>query len=375
LATVARGTGGNEGQAMNVTILGAGGIGLGMAAVLIGRGHAVKMWTLSGDTVAPFRAGKPLVVDGIVTGEYRPTAAASAQDAVGGAEVVLLAVPGNGHRAMIDAIAPHVVSGQIVVISSHCSLSALYLSQRLAARGVACPIAAWATTVVTGRRKAPGAVNMTTLRKEVDVATVPAAESAQALAACRTLFGDRFKLRDDLLAVSLSNLNPPVHMANSLCNLTRMERGEAWSNYGCITDAVGRLVEALDRERLAIAAAFGLSVRTVQDHLHLSFDLPRGTVAEMAREQDKRRGGKPPGPTTLDHRYITEDVPFGLVPLIALARAAKVPVPLHEGGVALFGALYARDFAGENDILPELGLERLSASQLHALARDGVRPR
>ena len=359
---------------MNVTIIGAGGIGLSMAAVLLERGHAVKMWTPSGEGTAPFRAGKPLVIDGILKGEFHPTATTSAQEAIAGAAVVLIAVPGNGHRTVIDAIAPHLVAGQIVIISSHCSLSALYLSQRLAARGVACPIAAWATTVVTGRRKAPGAVNMTTLRKEIDVATVPAGASTQALEACRALFGERFKQSADLLAVSLSNLNPPVHMANSLCNLTRMERGEAWANYGCMTDAVGRLIEALDRERLALAASFGLTVRSIQDHMHLSFDLPRGTVGEMAREQDKRRGGMPPGPTTLDHRYVTEDVPFGLVPLIAIARAARVAVPLHESGVALLDAIYGRDFAAENDLLPALGLERLSAAQLHALARDGFRP-
>jgi len=360
---------------MIVAVLGAGGIGLSTAAVLLDRGHAVRMWTPSGEGAAPFRAGKPLVVDGILNGEFRPTGAAAAQEALAGADVALIAVPGNGHRAVIDAIAPHLAAAQTVIISSHCSLSALYLSQRLAARRLACPIAAWATTVTTGRRKAPGAVNMTTLRKEVDVAAVPARSGAQALEACRALFGDRFKLRDDLLAVSLSNLNPPVHMANSLCNLTRMERGEAWPNYGCLTDAVGRLVEALDRERLAVAAAFGLGVRTVQDHFHLSFDLARGTVGEMAREQDKRRGGQPPGPTTLEHRYVTEDVPFGLVPLIAIARAARVPVPLHEGGVALFGARYGRDFAAQNDLLPALAIERLPAAELHALARDGFRPR
>jgi opine dehydrogenase len=360
---------------MNVTIIGAGGIGLSMAAVLLDRGHAVRMWTPSGVGVAPFKAGRPLTVDGIMTGSFQPTAADSAAQAVAGAAVVLVAVPGNGHRAVIDAIAPHLAAGQIVVISSHCSFSALYLSQKLAARGVSCPIAAWASTVTTGRRKAPGAVNMSTLRKQLDVATVPAADPGPALDACRALFGERFKPAQDLMAVSLSNLNPPVHMANSLCNLTRMERGEAWSNYGCMTDAVGRLVEALDRERIALAAAFGLTVRTVQDHMHLSFDLPRGTVGDMAREQDKRRGGLPPGPTTLDHRYVTEDVPFGLVPLIAIARAARVPVPLHDAGVALFGALYGRDFAAENDLLPALGIERMAAPALHAFARDGFAAR
>ena len=61
------------------------------------------------------------------------------------------------------------------------------------------------------------------------------------------------------------------------------------------------------------------------------------------------------GPTTLDSRYVTEDVPFGLVPTIRLAALAGVPVPLHESGVRLMSALYGRDFAAENDILPRIG--------------------
>ena len=40
---------------------------------------------------------------------------------------------------------------------------------------------------------------------------------------------------------------------------------------------------------------------------------------------------------------------------IRLAALADVPVPMHEGGVRLMSALYGRDFAAENDILPQLG--------------------
>jgi opine dehydrogenase len=357
---------------MEVAVLGAGGIGLGMTAFVAEAGHQPRLWSPSGAGTASFRTGAKLVASGLVTASFTPKVAQSAADAVAGAEAAIIAVPGNGHRTVIDAIVPHLSGGQTVIISSHCSLSALYLSQRLAARGVASPIAAWATTVVAGRRTGD-AVNVGTLRKELDVATVPASATAAGLAVCRALFGERFRARDDLLAISLSNLNPPVHMANALCNLTRMERGEAWANYDCMTDAVGRLIEALDRERLSLAAAFGLTVRSIQDHMHLSFDLPRGSVGEMARIVHARRGG-PPGPTSLEHRYVTEDVPFGLVPLVAIARAAGVATPLHDAGIALFSALYGRDFARENDLLPALGIADLPAPQLHALARDGYKP-
>ena len=79
-----------------------------------------------------------------------------------------------------------------------------------------------------------------------------------------------------------------------------------------------------------------------------------GPLAEMAHALAQRPGDVN-GPTTLDSRYVTEDVPFGLVPTIRLAALAGVPVPLHESGVRLMSALYGRDFAAENDILPQLG--------------------
>jgi opine dehydrogenase len=162
-------------------------------------------------------------------------------------------------------------------------------------------------------------------------------------------------------------------MAISLLNFTRIERAEEWENYGCITEGVGRLMEALDAERLAVAARFGLQVRTIVQHYVLSFGVTENSVHAMAQAVNRMRGGQPPGPTTVNTRYVLEDVPYGLVPLVALGRIAGVPVPLHRAGVELFAALYARDFRAENDLLDEIGLERLSAADLHRIVREGFR--
>ena len=51
------------------------------------------------------------------------------------------------------------------------------------------------------------------MRKSVDLATLPASRSAEGLALCQSLFGDRFVDRQSLLAIALSNLNPTIHMA------------------------------------------------------------------------------------------------------------------------------------------------------------------
>jgi opine dehydrogenase len=126
-----------------------------------------------------------------------------------------------------------------------------------------------------------------------------------------------------------------------------------------MTESVGRLLEALDAERLAIAAAFGREVRSMRQHYSLTYGLPDAPIGETAAIL-AGRGDPTLGPATIQTRYTLEDVPFGLVPLIWLARQAGVPVPLHEAGLALFSALYGQDLAAQNDLLPALEVAGLA---------------
>ncbi len=350
-----------------LAVLGAGGIGCGAAALLTERRHQVVLWSPSGRGTAAFAGGTPLQAEGKLTGSYRPITAEDCAAAVRDSDVVMLAVPGYGHRAVMDAMAPHIRPGQPVIISSHMSFSALYLAQQLAERGVQAPIAAWGTTVTTGRRLSGAAVRVSNIRNRVDVAALPARDIDAMATLCQELFGDRFVPREDLIAVSLSNVNPQNHLGMALCNFTRIERGEQWVNWSGLTPSVGRLIEALDQERLAVAGAFGASVRTVRDHFHLSFSVPHGPVGDAGAVLAARDAS--PGPSSLDTRYITEDVPFGLVPSTVLARIADVPMPLHEAGIAMFSALYGRDFRAANNLLPALSLEGLSVQALKELMR------
>jgi opine dehydrogenase len=349
---------------VKVAILGAGSIAYGNAALLCRDGHEVVLWSPSGRRTAALAAGAPLAASGSITGQFHPRAAATCAEAIDGVEAVVIAVPGYAHRAVLEAAAPHLRPDQLVVFSSHMSLAALYLAQLLHARGVVVPIAALGTTVTTGRQTAPDAVTVGSIRARLDVAVLPEAATACGLEVCRRLFGDRFVPRKGLSSIALSNLNPQNHLAIALCNLTRMELGERWGQNGHITPAVARLIEALDAERIAIATAFGVEVRTIHEHFHLSFHVPMGPLAAMTHELAQRPNDVS-GPTTLNSRYVVEDVPFGLVPTIRLASLAGVPAPLHESGVALMSALYGRDFAAENDILPRLGpltRERLASA-------------
>ena len=355
---------------MRVGILGSGAVALGTAAWLEQRGHEAILWSPSGHGLSALDDGGQITAMGALESTFRPLVAKSAVEAVEAADIVLVALPAYVHAMAFEAVAPHLTDDHLVVISSHASFGALALARLLANRGVSPPIAAWGTTLTAGRRKGEDGLAVSTVRASVDVGILPKAAGPAVLAQLEEAFGDRFRLREGLLAIALSNLNPQNHLAIALCNFTRMELGETWKQGAHVSDGVGRLMEALDAERLAIAEAFGVETRTIIDHFSLSYHLKRASVSEMYAEMVARGGGGS-GPSTADSRYVTEDVPYGLVPTAWLGRLVGQPATLHEAGIALFSAIYGRDFAAENDLLDRAGVRDLSVEELMQLCENG----
>jgi opine dehydrogenase len=256
---------------MRVGIVGCGGIGLASAAWMAQRGHEVTVWAPRSGQPHPL-AHQPLQATGVLEATFPVAAAASAWEAAASAEVLLIAVPVNGHRAVMDALLPHLRAGQTVIVSSMSSLSALYLYEAALTRGVPITVASFGTTVLTARRPAPTQVKIMTRRTSLGVSSLPRSSQPAVLALCDALFGGTFTSDENSLATSLTNINPVAHGPLALFNWTRIERAENWPQYHYMTPRVAAVIEQLDAERLALADAFGLKVRNIERHFAQSFD-------------------------------------------------------------------------------------------------------
>lgn len=352
---------------MRVAVLGMGPIGLGSAMLLATHGHEPVLWSPRRSNITGLTK---ITVEGALENSTSVSVAGSCAEALSDADAVVLAVPATAYEAVFDQVAAVLRPGQAVLVSGHLSFGALYLSKLLTVRGVAAPIAAWGTTVVSGRRLAPDRARLSSVRNQVDLAALPATATKSMLELCRTLFGDRFRSRSGLLAVTLSNVNPQNHLAIALCNFTRIERAETWTQSTNITPSVGRLLEALDQERLAIADVVGEQVRTLRQHFHLSYDVGEAPLDQMASAL-VRKGLDPAAPKSIETRYVLEDAPFGLYPTILLGRIFDRPARLHEAGLLTLSALYGRDLSQENAIIPALGLAGLMPATLTRLTEVG----
>jgi opine dehydrogenase len=70
----------------------------------------------------------------------------------------------------------------------------------------------------------------------------------------------------------------------------------------------------------------------------------------------------------LDHRYLNEDVGYGLVFMSRLARQVDVETPTMDAMIQLTSVLMNRDYAAEALRTPEtLGIDGLSVAELGCL--------
>lgn len=354
---------------LKAAILGTGGIGLGTAALLASTEASVSVWGRSARGMQALLDGEPILASDAVTGRFSVIASQEMAEVVHEADVVIVTVSGAGLKSTLDLLAPWIMPGQLVVISAHLSFAALYLSQLLGSRGVKAEIVALASTLVTARRSLPGTVEISSIRKQVTAAALGPDAALQRLSMWFPAI--IFKPAASMLAVMLNNVNPTSHIPTALCNLTRMEYGEQWGSYRGISPAVAHLIEALDSERIEVAARFHVSAHSLAEHWNRSFDIPFGPIAIMAAQQNERRHGGPAGPITLDHRFVTEDVPFGIVPNMTLGQIAGIDMSVHAACLKIFNTLYGRDFVADNDLLAELAIDGCTVDEISNLCRTG----
>jgi opine dehydrogenase len=342
---------------MKIGIAGTGGVALASAAWLLRSSHhQVALWSLSGRGTEALREA-PLQTTGLFEAQLRVPVADSATVLAAQADVLLIAAPVTNHRAIADALVPHLRDGQTVIVSSMSSLSALYLFEAARRHGKDVTVASFGTTVFTARRDGPASVRVMTRRGTLGVSALPCTRLPEVLALCQALFGDGFTAQDNVLVSALSNVNPISHGPLALYNWTRIERAEPWPQYHYMTPRVSAVIERLDAERLALARAFGLKLHSLEEHFARSFNTTASGIAQIAAELHAKRGG-PPGPTDMATRFVVEDVPYGLVFAAALARMAGVPCAATQTMIDSASLIAGRDFAGENELIEPLGLPR-----------------
>ncbi len=360
----------NIGDGRRAAVIGAGPVGCASAATLARHGFEVRINDVNAEMVAPIRERGGVLLSGALDGEA-PIAGAATDlgEVLPGAEIVVNAVPGNACEAVAAAAAPHLEDGAVLLLQPGQTLSSVAFLNTARGHGFSGELtpAETVSTLFTCRLIEPGHVDVFALKKAVPFAALPATQTPRVADILRPIFEPLTPV-SSVLETSLLNVNATLHPVVVLANARITDDGSGYLFYKeGVSPAVARMVEAVDAERVAIAAALGVDCGTLRDWYRVAYHIEERDLYHTLAAVESYATIE--GPRSLDTRLLLEDVPTGLVPFLSLARLAGVECPLMAAQVEMCNALYGVDFFRTGRTLEKLGLGDLDREGLLALVQ------
>jgi opine dehydrogenase len=361
---------------MRIAVLGGGHGSYAAAADLAEQGHEVRWWRRDREALAGLAArGTLRLRDSAGVREIRISRlTADIGEALRGAELVLLPVPATAQADIAAAMAPHLQRGQVVFCPPGTFGSyAMAKIVRAAGSAAGTPDLSFAETGTLpylARKHAPDEIAITMRAKRLPVGVFPARHAQAALDVIRRAYPVIHPV-EDALSAALMNAGPIIHPPLILMNAGPLEHFERWDIHNEGTQpSIRRVTDALDAERIAVREALGYAPYhyPLRDHYTTDKWMYGDAHDRLTESGDWRE------PIDLrTHRYMREDVAFGLAFLVSVARWAGVAAPVARGLLAIASAALGEDLYRESPrTLEALELSDLDRRKMQQLLKDGI---
>ena len=364
---------------MKVCILG-GGNGAFAAAAHLGReGHQISIFSPFEEELESIIKEGGITLKGCLGEDFVNGIQVCKQvtGAVKNADIVMVIVPANFHAQYAQLLAPLLEEGQILFLNPGHTGGALEVKQVLKDQSLEVKITLVETNTLTyiTRKTGYNEVTIYKVNNNVIFSALPACETPAASQKIKVLY-PRLTLADSVLETSLANFNAIMHPPAMILNAALIERtkGDFYFYSQGTTPAVGKVIEALDKERMAILKALGLSPTSF-----LEFFYQTGCTTKDAYEsgsyyrivKESPPNNKIKAPDNLEHRFLEEDIRCGLVPMAALGDLYKVDTLLMDALITLATLINEKNYWKEGLNLKKLGLANMSPRQVHQYIKNG----
>jgi len=338
---------------MIVSVLGAGNGAYATAADWALNGHIVNMFDFEkyASTLDSIKEqGGIYAVGGIEGFGKLNYVGTDIQRAIEGADVIIAVGPAYSIEPFANAVKHYIQGNQIYIISPGSSGGALVTKKIFEkcdnAKDVV--IAETATLPYAARIIGPGTVKVhLKLIGGLYLSAIPHIRTDEALRCFRQVYPFT-KAGENIFRTILQNANPIIHPAVTVMNAALIERtrGDFSFYEEGVTPATGRVIEALDLERIEIGQVLGLNI--IKDP---EIGVQQGYMTEANYEHGYTEAPGFKGiraQESLKHRYLDEDVGYGLVFMAELANSIGVKTPMMDSVILMASAIAERDYRGES---------------------------
>ena len=358
---------------MNITVLGAGAGGTAVAFDCASHGHKVRLFDFEQfpENIAAIAEQGGIHSEGDIEGFGRIVYSGHDIDqALEGADLIYVVGPAYSTAPFGEVVKGKLKAGQTVVVTPGSCGGALAFKQAagLDVLDDTIRLAETSTLHYAVRLTSPGHIRVFLKLKAGNLLAALPGRHTEAILEMVSDVYPSMEAAGSVLQTSLQNANPIIHPAVTLSNAARIEMtgGDFLFYEDGVSDSVGRLIEAMDHERIAIGKKLGLEILPDPVIGQRQGYMLADNYGESYRNAPGFQGiGAQP---QLDHRYLHEDVGWGLMFMTRLGRQVGVETPTMDAVIQVASIVMARDYRSEAPRTPEaLGIAWLSLEALRTL--------
>jgi opine dehydrogenase len=360
-----------------LAIVGAGIGGVYLSAFLGVAGCKVRLHDVDDTRLADIRARGGIEVEGppdqFAALEQVTTDLASAVD---GADIIILATGGTYQEGAATSLAPLLRDGQIIMLVQGNTGGSLVVRRALdgAGRAARVDVAEMDNFPYSCWRRSATRIAPIVSKRFLQIATFPGDRIDAVFPRLGPLF-PRANAAPSIAHTGLTNANAMLHVANCVANAGKIDRGESYRFYAeGVTPLVANLYRAINAERVAVAAALGATVPTLEAWFERTYGVRGATLSETCELLTTNANGPYQAtgtPKSFEHKYISEDVPVGLVPMSALGNAAGIATPAIDALIEVVRCMTGKDYAADGRTLQRMGLSGMDATGIRQVLTTG----
>ena len=349
---------------MNISILGAGNAGCAVAADLTLKGHDV---TLIKTSTAMHNDNFEYLLNNngeMELNEFGDIKKANIKyvsrdvSMIDESDIIIIYIQTNYHEQLIKRIAPYVKDNQIILINPG-YLSTAYVLKYCGDKNII--IAEAESSFIDGRIMTPGHFRVGFRNVRNPIGIYPASRKMEAIEKLDQL-GERFIYLNSVIEAAIHNPNLVVHTVGSVMSIPRIEKSDGdfcmyHEAYTRNNPATWRILESLDNEKMNILERLGFERLSYVEACKLRNSLDENLDAREVFLRYSEMDTRAKGPTSVESRYISEDVPQGLVMLESIGQALDINTPITTALINIASAALGRDLRENGRSLDKLGKE------------------
>lgn len=289
--------------------------------------------------------------------------------AIQDADIIMINTPAFAQEIYEELIGKYGKKGQIIVFPCG-GFSAVNFDNYLKSIGrqedfYVCETGSF---VYTTKLTNLGSILIKDMKSRVLFACVNPQKTDYALNIINNIYPQFYKA-ENVWQTSFSNPSSTLHTITTLCNMSRIEQMGAYKNsFYDITPAVARIIESVDRERCKIASYFFKKVMSVTEIMcslyNIKYDNIYDTIKNISAFQIQY------APNNLKHRYVTEDVPYSLVPISTIGKKLGINTPNIDAIINLASMSNETDYFTNGRNADKIGFSLEQAEYLNKKGSD-----